>query len=48
MYYFFIKIAFVYTQGQLTYVDLDIQKGPNRFGDDCHAVDYGQVAETKQ
>ena len=41
-------LQFVYKQEQLTYTDLDIQKGPNRSGNDGYAVEYGQVAETKQ
>ena len=41
-------LQFVYKQGQLTYADLDIQKGPNRSGNDGYTVEYGQVAETKQ
>ena len=41
-------LQFLYKQGQLTYADLDIQKGPNRSGNDGYAVEYGQVAETKQ
>ena len=41
-------LQFVCTQGQLTYADLDIQKGPNRSGNDGYAVEYGLVLETKQ
>ena len=41
-------LQFVYTQGQLTYADLDIQRGPNRSGSDGYDVEYWQVAETKQ
>ena len=45
---FFTTIAFVHTQGQLDYADLDIQRGPYRSDNDGHVVEYWQVAETKQ
>ena len=48
MYNLFIAISFVYTQGQLNYADLDMQRSPNRSGNDGYAVEYAQVAETKQ
>ena len=41
-------LRFVYKQGQSTYADLDIQKGPNRSDYDGYDVEYWQVAETKQ
>ena len=45
MYNFFITIAFVYMQEQLNHAELG---GPYRSGNDGYAVEYGQVAETKQ
>ena len=56
MYYFFMTIVLMYTQGQLNYAVLDhtrdqqLQRGQKRFGDDYdgHTVEYGQVKETKQ
>ena len=49
MFYFCITIVLVCIQEQVSYPDLDIQKGPKRFEDDSHAVAYGQMqVETKQ
>ena len=38
----------VYMQEQLNYADLNIQRGPNRYGGGDHTVEYVQVAETEQ
>ena len=40
---FLFKIALMYTQEQLHYAEINIQKGPLRFEGGDHAVGYSQV-----
>ena len=35
-------------EGGIQYLDLDLQKGPDRCGGGDDVVEYGQAAETKQ